>query len=421
MLILKKIKRELPTKVIETEYPVNYEYIPPWYEWELYEDGVIVAGVIVDEDGQNITAKTSSACKQLAKYKSNEFPTKNLNLALHNLEEFGCFSLSALVTKIVDKENIHFISQIREGIVFTLNVNLFKWEYSFSFDIYKDLFLENLNKNGFKKTDYGTVYGLPLIHFELDSNLPSEISIGNYISDYISKIRKSHQQTITEITSKLQNDTLLTFFNFPEEIKTSCAQYLLYFAEFLKDLGINATTNLKEDAGKILFSVIPTDDIEALDKIREALALYLNLPSSPIVYDDSFAAMRMQQQIENLQHSQKMKERELQLTKKFLIVQSETIREKNIIISQKDSIIEQQNKVIEKITSKSIMIDSLENKEELEICDGLKIGESKFLKEQLGIHFNPAKVIKTGVNKLFGKGDEVISILDSDEETEKNS
>jgi hypothetical protein len=48
----------------------------------------------------------------------------------------------------------------------------------------------------------------------------------------------------------------------------------------------------------------------------------------------------------------------------------------------------------------------------------LKIGESKFLKEQLGIHLNPAKVIKTGVKNVFGK-DGRKSILGLDEETNK--
>ena len=112
----------------------------------------------------------------------------------------------------------------------------------------------------------------------------------------------------------------------------NCKQYLEYFAQFLKDLGINATSNLNEEAGKVLFSVTPTDDKEALDKIREALAVYLNLPASPIVYDDSFAAMRLQQQIENLQHSQRMAVRELQFNEKLLVAQSDTIHEKNITI-----------------------------------------------------------------------------------------
>ncbi|MGC2237928.1 MAG: hypothetical protein WA584_17340 [Pyrinomonadaceae bacterium] len=140
------------------------------------------------------------------------------------------------------------------------------------------------------------------------------------------------------------------------------------------------------------------------------------MPSSPIVYDESFAAMRLQQQIENLEHSQKMTVREIQLAEKVMMIQSETIQEKNVIISQKDSVIEQQNKVIEKISSKSIMMDSLENKEELEeIFEGLKIGKSKFLMEQLGVHLNPATALKTAGKKILGKEDENKSILGLDD------
>jgi len=229
------------------------------------------------------------------------------------------------------------------------------------------------------------------------------------------EIKDCHFQTV----DTLLNDSrgLLTFFHFPEDLKTPCEQYLLYFAQFLQDLGINATSNLKDEAGKVLFSVTPTDDTEALDKIREALAVYLNLPASPIVYDESFAAMRLQQQVENLQHSQKMAVREIRSAERELRLAQTVIEHQDKIIVQKDTIIEQQNKVIEKIQSKSIMMDSLENKEELEeLYDGLKIGESKFLKEQLGIHLNPAKVIKTAVKNTFGKEDKGKSILGLDEE-----
>ncbi len=102
------------------------------------------------------------------------------------------------------------------------------------------------------------------------------------------------------------------------------------------------------------------------------------------------------------------------------MIQSDTIREKNTIISQKDSTIEQQSKLIEKISSKSIMIDSVENKEELEeLYDGVKVGESETLKKWLGISLNPAKVIKTAVKNTFGKDDGNKSILGLDENTKK--
>ena len=257
------------------------------------------------------------------------------------------------------------------------NPDLPNWKANYSYNEYRQLFaklwkhekdqgilLANQKDVAFKTVILASLNGSP-IYKEIDDNLKLNL-----------RIHKLVNEKLTE--NELQN-VFITSFNFPEQVKLSCEQYLLYFAQFLKDLGINATSNLKEETGKVLFSVTPSDDKQALDKIREALAIYLKLPASPIVYDQSLAARRMQQQIENLQHSQKMAAREFQLAEKVLVEQSNAIQEKNIVISQKDSTIEQQSKIIEKITSKSIMMDSLENKPRLEeICEGLEIGESEF-------------------------------------------
>lgn len=238
----------------------------------------------------------------------------------------------------------------------------------------------------------------------------SKVDINTLFKLQFFTIKKFHDEAIKRLNS-LAYEKILAIFNLPKELKIPCEQYLLYFAQFLQDLGISATSNLKEEAGKVLFSVTPTDDVEALDKIREALAVYLNLPSSPIIYDERFAAMRLQQQIENLQHSQRMAVRELQFNEKLLVAQSEMIKEKNVTISQLQSVNEKQYKIIEKLSSKSIMIDSAENKEELErIYEGIEVGESKFLNEKLGIKFNPAKVVKTIVKNTLGKGDEIIEL-----------
>ena len=194
-------------------------------------------------------------------------------------------------------------------------------------------------------------------------------------------------------------------------MKIACEQYLLYFAQFLQDLGINATSNLKEEAGKVLFSVTPTDDVEALDKIHEALAVYLNLPTSPIEYDESFAAMRLQQQVENLQHSQRMAVREIRTSEKELRLAQTVIEHQDKVIFQKDSIIGQKDKIIEKISSKSIMTDSLEKNDEFEIvCNGLEVTHSKWLLEKTGIKSNPVTLLKSLGKKLTGKDNEITSI-----------
>jgi|SRR5579864_5209586 len=76
-------------------------------------------------------------------------------------------------------------------------------------------------------------------------------------------------------------DSLVTFFRFPPGIRSCCSQYLLYFVQFLEDLGIKADSEIKEHAGRILFSVTPADGPGALGKIKEALEVYLDLPRNP--------------------------------------------------------------------------------------------------------------------------------------------
>jgi hypothetical protein len=104
------------------------------------------------------------------------------------------------------------------------------------------------------------------------------------------------------------------FFDFPESISVACEQYLLYFGQFLKDLGVSAETALTHEAGQVLFKVIPIGRKEALEKIRSALDLYLELPSSPISdsTNDSIAVQRLESSILRLRSDLKLAAAELQ-------------------------------------------------------------------------------------------------------------
>ena len=66
-------------------------------------------------------------------------------------------------------------------------------------------------------------------------------------------------QTTVEFiaTESVDTDSLVTHFNFPEEIKMACKQYLIYFSQFLLDLGIEVKTEVDEKAGQTLFKVMP--------------------------------------------------------------------------------------------------------------------------------------------------------------------
>jgi hypothetical protein len=83
------------------------------------------------------------------------------------------------------------------------------------------------------------------------------------------------------INVNAHKDAFVRLFSFAPEVKTACEQYLLYFGQFLQDLGIQAAVDLQEQAREVLFIVTPKSGPEALGRIREALDVYLEMPRHP--------------------------------------------------------------------------------------------------------------------------------------------
>lgn len=405
-------------EIVENKEIENYEMEYPFL--------ISLNGKIIESIGARESSIFSESGEKGLGYEIESFNAESKFLCTFIIKDFSVASkLSLYGWRYFDDFQINLVIHLNFGyekyfVDFQIIPDFSFWKKQFSFAEYQELFheilLEKSSKADFMPSnDKYREFSEILLTI---SHQFKEKTINEELIEYELTLSSVHEETVLRLLQIISKDDVVATFTFPENLKIPCKQYLEYFAQFLQDLGINTTSDLKEEAGKVLFSVTPTDDVEALDKIREALAVYLKLPESPIVYDDSFAGMRLQQQIENLQHSQKMAVREIQLNEKLLLAQSDVIREKNITISQQQNVIENQSKIIEKISSKSIMTDSLENKEAFEkIFDGLEFGESKELKEKLGIKFNPVTSLKSLGRKLVGKDDEITSLnLD---ETEK--
>jgi len=127
-------------------------------------------------------------------------------------------------------------------------------------------------------------------------------------------LKRLHDLTEAALRSKLRQDSVVMRFDFPEEVRVPCEQYLLYFAQFLRDLGVSADTALTHEAGQVLFTVTPADKEQALDKIRVALNAYLHLPSNPIgdAVNESIAVQRLESNILRLRSDLKLAAAELQ-------------------------------------------------------------------------------------------------------------
>lgn len=106
--------------------------------------------------------------------------------------------------------------------------------------------------------------------------------IGDKITECERALEEIFDLTESALDEELAKDSVVVHFDFPPEIKVACEQYLLYFVQFLEDVGVEATAELHHEAGEVLFAITPAEKDEALDKIRAALDTYLRLAASPV-------------------------------------------------------------------------------------------------------------------------------------------
>lgn len=134
------------------------------------------------------------------------------------------------------------------------------------------------------------------------------------VHEHIATLNYLHELTKASLLAKLHSESVVMHFDFPEEVRVPCEQYLLYFAQFLRDLGVETETALTHEAGQVLFTVTPTDKEEALDNIREALDTYLHLPSNPVSesINESIAVQRLESNILRLRSDLKLAAAEIQ-------------------------------------------------------------------------------------------------------------
>jgi hypothetical protein len=161
-------------------------------------------------------------------------------------------------------------------------------------------------------------------------------TIGEQISARLKALVECHKRAVSILTASDENESVSITLDFPNELKVYCEQYLVYFVQFLKDLGVEATSELKHDAGKVLFSVTPTDKDEALDKIRTALEVYLCLPSGKfaVAGNDPIEVQRLSANILHLQSQLMLAQAMIQHKDAAIQLQQATIQHQQFLLAE---------------------------------------------------------------------------------------
>lgn len=130
------------------------------------------------------------------------------------------------------------------------------------------------------------------------------MTIAEAIGPGLDEARNIHLNALQRLELGARSDSIVLQFDFPEGTRAAAEQYLLYFAEFLRDVGVEAEAEVRERAGIVLFAVKPTSGREALAQVSEALALYLSLPSAGLREIGTEAEIAIDKLVANIHHLQ---------------------------------------------------------------------------------------------------------------------
>lgn len=160
-------------------------------------------------------------------------------------------------------------------------------------------------------------------------------SLQDELNYWAARLTPLMEEVHSRLSFKAGQNTLVNIFEFPPDVETACQQYLVYFGQFLADLGIEASIGLSREARRILFSVTPADPNQALQTLRDALQVYLQLPNDAelrqqLQASSEIAALQLSSNVLHLQS-------QLQLYAAVLEAKNQTIealRVENYLLKQ---------------------------------------------------------------------------------------
>jgi hypothetical protein len=300
-------------------------------------DGVL----LITKDMKLLFTKKSSSMRKVSKSKrlipyfkfnESEFDTHSLlehsmtpqeltnnllSLELYNWPDSSKFDF--INSSNFTGEKIECIVQKRADAFNVISVKLFysipNWPHKTTLEKFILQLPEILNN---EKITVGRNISREYLHLIIKMEITEGV-----LSDNFEHLFKIIEDGLIHLDSKYKEEsfqsTFTKIFNFPPEYKNICSQYLMWFGEFLKNLGIEADVHTEPNNGQTALIISPKDNPELLEEIEKLFYQYLALPYAELLPaskqtpQEIYAYQSAMNQINNLTNQIQMKDSMLQL------------------------------------------------------------------------------------------------------------
>lgn len=200
-----------------------------------------------------------------------------------------------------------------DGIALIVEHELHSWTNPFKYSDFMECYSKLLSDSAFEiSSDSLHLSDVSLIlNFDDDSNN----SMLPFVDEAIEWLTVCYNKTVNILNQQVRGDVFTKLFNFPSEYQNICSQYLSWFGEFLKNLGINASVSTEQTNEQTILIVAPDDNYELLDQIEKLFYQYLQLPYAELLPpqktltpQEAYAYQSALMQIQHLQTQIQLKE-----------------------------------------------------------------------------------------------------------------
>lgn len=258
-------------------------------------------------------------------------------------------------------------------LILHVTFNWEDWDQSITIQEFLECYKDEIGRTGFN-SEITKDEGWASLNISL---VVSQGEIIKQIEPLIIIAKETYQSLLIKFIKNKSKDLFVKVFEFPKEYESICSQYLIWFGEFLQNLGVDASVSTENNNGQTSIIVSPKDATELTGKIEMLFYQYISLPYSEylpaldtsISTEDKFKVQMLTSQIENFKSQVQMKD---------------------AVIEMKDLSIMNLKESYDKKSSELMLIQRMKNSKDIEILDGsFSLGEIKWG----ALKFNPKKLL----------------------------
>jgi hypothetical protein len=328
-------------------------------------------------------AKRERLIKEICKLTPNLLPEKLLLKIPYNDQNLKN-NMTVLAHSM--PENIIFMIQFSH--------NMDEWSHPFSVKVLNEYLGNNFCSQNYKFIE-GKTHTCSIGFDILKNN--NDLCLQDLIFNAQDEFINFYYQSIEELNEKLSEHVLCKIFDFPVEYANIYSQYLIWFGEFLRNIGIKADVHTEPRNEQTALIISPKDAPELLDEIEKLFNQYLQLPYVEVLPPQREMSIQEQHTFMAVKQQIQMLEMQVQAKDSLLLNNNATISSLNTTVARQANLIETQ-------TEKLTLINALVDKDkwtQVPFTEGT-FKCKNFGKKTMSIQFEPLAIY----NKLVNKKDE---------------